>query len=209
MVENVSKEILVIPSLFYFFSHCFWLVWLPYLFKKFLGRRRRQVNQRLVFLGILMYADDVSRLAFFLGYLRFLESGSHWQEHSDTVIASEILIHSILEQRTCNGYVISRQRFRYLSMEIWSRWAIIAFFGFRCSDLLLDLDWLILDGWGAWSTWARTGALQAIIRFEYQILLVLRMLLPHIVVLDECLKDLMVSHNTSFLNLIPGVSVTF
>lgn len=47
------------------------------------------------------------------------------------------------------------------------------------------------------------------IRFKYQILLVLRMLLPQIVVLDECLKDLMVSHNTSFLNLIPGVSVTF
>ena len=47
------------------------------------------------------------------------------------------------------------------------------------------------------------------IRFKYQILLVLRMLLPQIVVLDECLKDLMVSLNTSFLNLIPGVSVTF
>jgi len=156
-----------------------------------------------------MYADDVSRLAFFLGYLRFLESGSLWQDHSDTVIAYEILIHSILEQRTCNGYVISRQRFRYLSMEIWSWRAIIAFFGFRCSDLLLKLDRFLLDWSGPRSNWARTGALQAMIRFEYQILLVLRMLLPQIEIHYECLKDLMVSDHTSFLNLIPGVSVNF
>lgn len=47
------------------------------------------------------------------------------------------------------------------------------------------------------------------IGLEYQILLVLRMLLPQIVVQDECLKDLMVSHDTSFFNLHPGVSVAF
>ena len=47
------------------------------------------------------------------------------------------------------------------------------------------------------------------IRLEYQILLVLRQLLPQLVIRDECLKDLVVSYHASFLNLNPGVSMAF